>query len=176
MHPTLDPLSLILSRVTREPETSCWLWLGAASSDGYGVIKMRGRQGRTHRILWELVKGPIPIGMMVCHRCDRPLCVNPAHLFLGTAQDNVLDAISKGRWNAANGERHYSRLHPERRTHGERHGMAKLTEAQAASILARCEAGERQADIARDLGVSKQMVNVIATGKKWKHLRRTAIA
>ena len=54
--------------------------------------------GKAHRIVWEAVNGPIPEGMFVCHTCDVPRCVNIDHLFLGTAQDNMNDKMSKGRW------------------------------------------------------------------------------
>ncbi len=77
---------------------SCWLWLGA--TDGrYGQIWVNGRNERAHRISWEMLNGVIPEGLDACHTCDNPRCVNPSHIFLGTAHDNAVDAESKGRLN-----------------------------------------------------------------------------
>jgi len=67
----------------------------------YGSIRVGGRKGKTvklHRLAWEEAFGPIPDGMSVCHTCDVPACCNPAHLFLGSQQDNVTDMMNKGRF------------------------------------------------------------------------------
>lgn len=64
---------------------------------GYGVIYFNGRQTYTHRVSYELHVGPIPDGLFILHRCDVPACVNPDHLFVGSAADNVADMMAKGR-------------------------------------------------------------------------------
>lgn len=79
----------------------CWPWPGKRNSvTGYGMAydPTVKRSVLAHRIAWRRVYGAIPEGLHVCHHCDNPPCVNPHHLFLGTAQDNIHDSMRKGRW------------------------------------------------------------------------------
>lgn len=79
-------------------ESGCWLWSGVPrGANGYGVLKVEGAPMAAHRYSYTKHHGPIPGGLFVLHRCDTPLCVNPAHLFLGTDQDNSDDKVQKGR-------------------------------------------------------------------------------
>ncbi len=87
-----------------EPNSGCWLWMGNTGRQGYGEIKIRCKSFLAHRVSWELINGPIPKGLKVCHHCDTPACVNPDHLFLGTQNDNINDAISKNRIKRINGK------------------------------------------------------------------------
>lgn len=84
------------ARVKEDPETGCWLWIGSTNGT-YGCANIDYKQVSAHRLAWELFRGPIPEGQNVLHRCDRPLCVNPSHLFLGTQEDNLKDMTQKGR-------------------------------------------------------------------------------
>lgn len=127
-------------------ESGCWLWLGKVRPDGYGSH----RNGLAHRLSYESANGPIPAGMLICHKCDTKTCINPAHLFAGTYADNHDDMRRK-----------------RRQAVGESHGMAKLTREQAEVVRSRALAGENQRAIAADFGITQVMVSRIKLGKAW---------
>jgi len=92
---------LFLIQVAQGPlSTDCWIWLGSRNNGGYGYMAYNGWSEGVHRISWIIHRGPIPLGMWICHHCDQPGCLRPDHLFLGTPQDNVADMIAKGRYRA----------------------------------------------------------------------------
>ena len=101
--PTRAPLAERFYRNLKVMPSGCVEWQLSRPSGLYGQIKFEGKMLKTHRVAWELANGPIPEGLMVCHTCDNPPCCNPAHLFLGSASDNMQDMVSKGRKPDHNG-------------------------------------------------------------------------
>ena len=85
------------AKVVVNLETGCHEWCGVVNSRGYGQLRMDGKLDYAHRIAWRLRRGNIPEGLRVLHHCDNTLCVNPAHLFVGTQLDNIRDMWEKGR-------------------------------------------------------------------------------
>ncbi len=163
-------VSRFWSRVDKT--SACWLWTGGKTTAGYGILYSNGRGSRrvyAHRVVWELTSGPIPEGLLVCHTCDNPPCVNPAHLWLGTDADNAWDKSRKGR--STTGDRHGLRLHPERVPRGERSGAAKLTEADVRAIRARYAAGGiTQQRLADEYGVTNSLICHVIKRTAWKHV------
>lgn len=78
-------------------ETGCWLWMQYVGKNGYGQLSRGSKLHYLHRLSYEVHKGPIPMGMHILHSCDVRSCVNPAHLAVGTNQDNIFDSVKKGR-------------------------------------------------------------------------------
>lgn len=135
----------------------CWLWVGSQSG-GYGTFRLDGKMRKAYRIAWELTNGPIPDGLFACHRCDNPLCVNPAHLFLGTAADNNRDRHAKGRSRGLF-------------VNGSEHPRAKLTDGDVRTMRTLHADGQLPREIAVRFGVSRAQVAKIVTGKAWNHVR-----
>jgi hypothetical protein len=136
-----------------EPNSGCWLWDAACDRRGYGCMLANGKVRRATRLAYEHYVGPMPDGSVVCHRCDVPACVNPAHLFLGTPAENSADMVAKSR-----------------QAHGERVGAAKLTAADVAEIRAMHRAGTAQHRVAAQFGITQACVSLIATRKTWAHV------
>lgn len=144
--------------VTPCGDDECWVWQGRAYSNGYGAITVSSRGHLlAHRVSYELHKGPIPDKQMICHKCDNPPCVNPAHLFAGTALENMQDMERKGR-RARVGSL------------GENHPRHKVSESDVLEIRALWMQGIPQTEIAKRFGIVKQQVNNIVHRISWKHV------
>lgn len=134
----------------------CWDWLGSRHKkmwhgqwrNGDGNIEL------AHRAAWRLMRGPIPTGLCVLHRCDNPSCLNPKHLFLGTRSDNTHDMWDKGRARPKSSK-------------GEKHGCAKLTDELVRDIRSSKESG---VELARRLSITQTTICDIRKRRTWKHI------
>lgn len=133
-----------------EPNSGCWLWMGNVLWNGYGTIWRDRKHAYAHRISWELTTGPIPDGLCVCHRCDNPVCVNPAHLFLGTTADNMADKVRKGRHQP-----------------GEKAPWAKLKADDVREIRASSDTGRA---LALRYGLNQSNISRVRSGLRYKEV------
>lgn len=165
-HTTNKPIPLatddLIARFFALVDTTgdCWNWQGSRrgmrpNCPGYGVLCITSSNYSTHRLSYAWFVGD-PTGKCVCHRCDNPLCVNPAHLFLGSNRDNMLDQIAKGR---------------KRVRRGEENNKAKLTKANVLAIRRLAAAGKlTYEEIARAFDVVRTDIGQIARGDIWAHV------
>lgn len=92
-----EPIKPRLEKFHIKTENDCWEWTSWKEHRGYGQISVNGKRRQAHRVAYEEYVGKIPSGIFVCHSCDNRACINPKHLWLGTAQDNTNDMMRKGR-------------------------------------------------------------------------------
>lgn len=146
-------IARFFSKVNVRPSMEdCWEWVSTLGRGhmGYGSFSVGPRYFSAHRFSYEYFHGRIPEGLVVRHRCDNPLCVNPWHLETGTHHDNVLDRVIRGRTSK-----------------GTANGRAKLTEEQVLDIFYDDRLPRK---IAEHYGVDHTTVRNIKTGKNWTHL------
>lgn len=151
----LSEYDRFFKRVIVGTPKQCWPWTGSQMGEWHGQWRNEaGLHELTHRAAWRLMKGEIPKGLFVLHRCDNAVCVNPAHLFLGTQSDNLKDMWAKGR------ARPKSSL-------GEKHGMSKLTTEKVLAIRSSSESAKI---LAQKFGVATTTIYDVLKRKIWKHL------
>ena len=143
-----------------EPNTGCWLWIGfyGGGKRNYPAISINSRPVPATRFAYQHFVGQIPSGLLVCHHCDTPQCVNPRHMFLGTNQENMSDRNRKFR-----------------QAWGERGGRAKLTAEQVREIRSIYKKGcskypGNAHELARRFKISPTTIYSIISGKSWFHL------
>jgi hypothetical protein len=133
--------------------TKCWEWLAGTDKDGYGKFWINGETLRAHRVVFTMMFGKVPNGLCVCHVCDNPGCVNPAHLWAGTTNDNNVD---KGEKNRA--------------PFGINHGRHKLPVEKVRRIMELKAKGIGPSEIGRQVGLSVGHVSNVYYGKTWNRI------
>jgi HNH endonuclease len=133
----------------------CWLTTWTPSNPK-PYFRLGGKKIRVTRLVYELVKGPIPDGLLVCHSCDVPKCSNPSHLWLGTCKENVRDCAAKGR---------------QKRGIGMTHGMRKLDADQVKEVRAMRSTGRTLSEIGKIFGVSEATISLISRNLLWKSVQ-----
>jgi hypothetical protein len=152
---TAKDVARFWGKVQKGNSNDCWLWTGALSHNGYGLISWGGRgkhkNQRAHRIAYQIFFEKSPSGFQVLHKCDNRKCCNPHHLFLGTSKDNTDDMMKKGRYKGN-----------------------KLTLKQISEIRHRYAwrgiGGESTRKLAKEFGVSSVQISHIVTHKQWKNV------
>lgn len=132
------------------PDQNCWDW-PSVTRNGYGVFSLANRLVAAHHASYRIYRGPITPGLFVLHSCDRPICVQPAHLSLGTPQKNMDERSER-----------------DRNPCGEDSSTAKLTADQVRWI--RSQEGMSHKAIADAIGISRPTVTAIRNRRLWKHL------
>lgn len=146
--PAPRPIAERFQEKIKVKASGCHEWQGCLMPNGYGQIHHAGKTAYAHRIAYELKYGPFPEGSFVLHTCDNRSCVNPAHLFLGTFDDNMADMVSK-----------------KRQAHGGKNHHAKLSADQVRAI--RSAVGTHR-EIGLRFGVSQPLVTMIRSGRIWR--------
>jgi len=125
----------------------CWIWTGYKTQTGYGKLCFNSNKVVTaSRVSYELFYGPIQPGMLICHSCDNPSCVNPNHLWQGTHMENMMDMVEKGRQNA------------------------KLLPIDVYNIRKLWDSGYSQNEIIKIYDVSSSQISNITARRIWKHI------
>lgn len=146
---------------------SCWLWTGERTKFGHGRFLYNSVRVNAHRFAYETFVGPIPDGLLVCHKCDVPNCVNPDHLFVGTQKDNIQDCVKKGRWTQAK----LKAQHPEWCARGEQAGNSTLKTEQALTALSMLRCGMTLKVVGEIFGITQATASQIRGGKTWRHIQ-----
>ena len=128
---------------------ACWPWTGSVSTHGYGTLHMLGRYWGAHKAAYFFSHGPVPDGLQVRHTCDNRICCNPAHLLIGTIQDNMNDKKARGRSPKT---------------------MRKFLTAEQVRDIRAARGTLSSGDIAKKYGITQSYAFTIWAGKVWRNV------
>jgi hypothetical protein len=146
-----------MEKVVKHPEENggCWEWTAATYRGGYGhfrrKVEGKWKMVKAHRYSYELFNGPLEKSLFVCHKCDNPSCVNPEHLFLGTAKENSDDKLKKGRFRGGRNPNH-----------------KWLTQEVVDAIREDYKKGLSQIELVRKYGHNRSQVCRVVNHQTWK--------
>jgi len=158
----------LLARAERQPG-GCMYWRGRQQV--YGTVAWDDRIRKVHRLIFEIIHGPIAPGLCVCHHCDTPGCINPEHLYAGTPSQNMRDMVLRRR-NPALITSSQAHFHSGRAPRGEEASGAKLSEEGARAVLRDHRAGMSTKKLMEKYGLSRPSVQGLLRGTTWRHLRQ----
>ena len=146
-------------KVDKKHPDECWIWMGAKHKSGYGNFKLDNKKiVKSHRYSFLITHGQLDESLYVCHSCDNPSCVNPNHLWQGTAKENNKDCRDKNR----------AVFPPDQKV--ENHSQHILTNNDVLDIRKKFHNGVKQADLMRSYQVSRNTIYKICRNKSWQHL------
>lgn len=151
-----SPIIRFFSKVDKMSHPcGCWIFNGTISREGYGRFRLGNKLMSAHRAAWILTHGSVPSNLLICHSCDNRRCVNPKHLFIGTAKDNVIDKITK---------------HREYYLRGEQLPQTKLNSSDVLLIKSLLLNNIKQNVIAQYFNITQSVISRIKNNKTWRHI------
>lgn len=138
-------------------KNDCWEWNSRKDKNGYGVFTLNKKPVKAHRYSYELYNGPIINSLHVLHKCDNPSCINPAHLFLGTAADNAKDRNNKGRTKGAAGE------------------LNSHSKISSLDVLFIRSSTDSNTVLSKKFNIHRNTVYKIRSNKSWKHIKERLV-
>lgn len=155
----MSPIDRFMSQVMPEPNSGCWLWMAACSGrdkNWYGTVTAGGKRYSAHHFSYLNFKGPIPEGLIVRHKCDVSICVNPDHLETGTYAENSQDREKRNRI---------------KRKCGTESTSSKITEEDVIKIRNLAAVGVTDRELSEQFSLSVGAVHGIKMGLRWKHVK-----
>lgn len=164
---TRPDIDKLMEQVEYDPESGCLVYTGYVGPNGYGRATINGKRDTIHRHAHRIFIGPIPDGLNILHACDNRRCIHPGHISAGTQQENIAQAVARGRMS-------YGALHYMKRPEykgcraGSKNCGAKLDEDDVRTIRELKRGGVPVNALAAASGVTAHQIHRIIKGDRWK--------